>query len=80
VKASAPETESALPEIDARQIWKNDHEELGSYKLKGICMNCDSSSIGVFTKGYRPIDGSYVTHAKCPACGCDTMSWRGLAE
>lgn len=73
-------TEPVLPEVDARQTWKNDHEKLGSYKLYGKCRNCQGESAGVFTKGYKPSDGRYGSRAKCPHCGCDTMTWRGLAE
>lgn len=71
--------EPALPEIDARSTWRNDHKKLGSYKLKGRCFNCESDSIGVFTKGYRPSD-LHGSNTDCPVCGCSTMSWRGLAE
>lgn len=73
-------SEPAVPEVDARCTWQDDHEKLGSYKLNGRCINCEGNSVGVFTKGYKPADLSYFSRAKCPFCGCDSISWRGLAE
>ena len=73
-------SEAPLPEVDARCTWKDDYEQLGSYKLKGRCNNCGSDCVVVFTKGYRPHDLSYSYRPKCPMCGCDTLMWRGLAE
>jgi hypothetical protein len=46
-----------------------------AYRMSGTCTNCSAGPlVGLFTTGHEAYGG------ECPACGCRTLSWRGLAD
>ena len=66
-----------LPMVDARCSHYNCADR-DAYRLKGVCTNCQSQIVGLFTATH---EASGYTGPACPLCGVQgRIIWKGLED